>query len=179
MSADQSIDATDGYYRKQMVIGTLRGLYETSRTESGAILNALSFPLSLSGVNVSAMSSEVEAWRSTQGELFCPPEVQFPVGDIRWGLAATKGARHWIHIDSDGFGTYLDVQCGGKWWITFNPPATKDKMAFADIFQFLDGFDTNAENDSYWAIAADGEKEIDEATAWVAEAIYLSPGTRL
>ena len=173
--ADQSIDATDGLYRRQMVIGTLSQMLEASRLPSGPILNALSFPLPLTGVSWTPLSSEVEAWRSTVGQLFCPSEAQFPVGDIRWGLAATKGARHWIHIDSDGFGTYLDVQCGGKWWITFNPPAEKDKAAFADVFQFLDNFETNAEDGSYWALAAQNN----ETTAWIAEAIYLSPGTRL
>lgn len=179
VSTDQSINAADGYFTKQVVIGTLQQLLEASRSESGPILNALSFPLPLSGVQATSTNSEVEAWRSTQGEKFCPPEVQFPVGDIRWGLAATNGARHWIHIDSDGFGTYIDVQCGGKWWITFNPPANKDKYAFASIYQFLDNFDTNAEKGSSWELATSGGKDTKENEGWIAEAVYLEPGTRL
>lgn len=33
---------------------------------------------------------------------------------MRWGLAATKDARHFWHIDSDGFASYFIPQCGKK-----------------------------------------------------------------
>ena len=65
-----------------------------------------------------------------------------------WRLAATTGARHGLHINSDGFGTFIDVQCGLKWWIVFHPPANRDKRAFGNVEQFLHGFDTNAEEGS-------------------------------
>lgn len=163
-----------------MLIGTLRQLLASSRSDSGPILNALSFPLPLSGAPPSQMSTEIEAWRLTEGELFCPSELQFPVGDMRWGLAATTGARHWLHIDSDGFGTYIDVQTGQKWWIVFNPPANGDKRAFGNIEQFLHQFDTNAEEGSIWDIDDDdSDTDSDEDRQWIAEAICLSEGSRL
>ena len=161
-----------------MVIGTLNQILEASESSKGPILNALSFPLPLTGVIATKFSTEVTAWKLTQGELFCPPEMHFPVGDIRWGLAALEGARHWIHIDSDGFGTFVDVQCGAKWWILFNPADGMNRSAFGDIYQYLDDYQSNADDGSFWDRATKpGNSSKD--TAWVAEAIYLTPGTRL
>ena len=149
-------------------------MLEASKSSKARILNALSFPLPLSGITPSTMSSEIEAWRATEGRLFCSRTLAFPVGDIRWGLAATAGARHWIHIDSDGFGTFIDVKCGGKWWILFGPSVGGTKKDFAEIDTFLDNFDTNAEIGGRFDLKVEKNN-----TFWVAEAIYLSPGTRL
>jgi len=89
-----------------------------------------------------------------------------PVPDIRWGLCATKGAWHGFHIDSDGFGTFIDVRTGKKWWIVARP--WKKGMAglrdFADVNIFM--------NESY-----DPDKPGEEL--WALEAILLEPGTRL
>ena len=82
---------------------------------------------------------------------------------MRWGLAATAGARHWIHIDSDGLGTFVDVKCGAKWWILFTPLEGQDKHAFSSIDQFLNDFDVVRLTDGRWE----------------AEAVYLTEGNRL
>ena len=158
----------------QMCTGTLRQMLEASTSDGGLILNTLSFPLLLSGISQSPMSSEVEAWKVTEGKTFCSRLLAFPVGEMRWGLAATAGARHWIHIDSDGLGTFIDVQCGGKWWILFGPPDGQSKAFFGSIETFLNNFDLNAEKGGRWDVEAD----VDELP-WVAEAVYLTPGTRL
>jgi hypothetical protein len=60
---------------------------------------------------------------------------------MRWGLAATKGARHWIHIDSDGLATNVDVLCGIRWWLLFTPSETFDLTNFGDLDQFFFEFD--------------------------------------
>lgn len=122
------------------------------------------------------MSSEVEAWQLTQGLKFCPREVQFPVGRMRWGLAATRGARHWIHIVSDGLGTFVDVKCGTQWWIIFGPPENQGKYAFGSVEMFLDDFDTNGIQEGRFWIDGDGNRR---DNAWVAEAVLLSAGSRL
>ena len=83
----------------------------------------------------------------------------------------TASARHWIHIDSDGLGTFVDVQCGGKWWILFGPADGETKDAFGFIDQFLNDFDTRSERADEWGSTSEG--------LWLAEAVYLSPGTRL
>ena len=71
----------------------------------------------------------------------CPGTLLYPMGEMWWGLAATAGGRHWIHVEDDGLVTYIDVQCGGKWWIIFCPPDGQTRYAFSEIFTFLNGFD--------------------------------------
>lgn len=163
---NQSIDASDEYFPRQLCVGTLRHLLWAARSKDGPIINALSFPFPLDGVlhsplscELEAVSSEIEAWRLTEGMAFCNEKASYPTGDMRWGLCSTKGARHWIHIDSDGLGTFVDVRCGGKWWIVFT---SDDNQAFASIDQFFGNFRTTKIPKN-----------------WVAEAVYLTPGTRL
>jgi hypothetical protein len=156
-----------------MCTGTLRQMLKASRLATGPILNALSFPQPLSGVEPSGMSSEIEAWQVTEGKPFCERTLAFPTGQMRWGLAATAGARHWIHIDSDGMGTYIDVQCGGKWWILFCPPDGQTKLTFSWVETFLGQFDIKSQAGRW------DTKNTLVNDLWVAEAIYLAPGTRL
>jgi hypothetical protein len=92
---------------------------------------------------------------------------------MRWGLAATRGARHWIHIDSDGLGTFIDVKCGGKWWVVFSPPAKLGKHGFGAIDTFLNNFNVDGENKGRFG------DEVDDDDRWIAEGVYLSEGTRL
>jgi len=159
---DQSIEVNDGNFSEQMRIGTLRQVLQVARSSDGPILNALSFPRPLAGVKPSPISSEVEAWRATEGMKFCKPAAHFPVGEMRWGLAATAGGRHYLHVDNDGLGTVIDVKTGAKLWIICTPNDGQDKRAFASITQFLEDFDVT---------------KIDKR--WKAEAIYLTSGTRL
>jgi hypothetical protein len=122
------------------------------------------------------MSTEIEAWRLTERMKFCPVELRFPAGEMRWGLAATRGGRSWLHIDGDGLGTYIDTQCGGRWWITFNPPSNMNKDAFGSKEQYLHNFDTNGVDGGRWDL---NRMERNEGEEWIAEAVYLSKGTRL
>jgi hypothetical protein len=62
---------------------------------------------------------------------------------MQQGLAATRGAWHYIHIDSDGLGTFIDVKCGGKWWVVFSPPTKLGKHGFGAIDTFLNTFNIN------------------------------------
>ncbi len=167
---DQSIDASDGDFSRQVFMGMLQHLLQAIQTEGSPILNALSFPKSLTGIDPSAFSTEVEAWELTECMKFCPVEAVFPAGDMRWGLAATKGARHWIHIASDGLGTFLDPKTGAKLWILFSHCLGGDRHEFGSTDQFLGDFDTNAVNDGRW-VGEVGER------SWRAEAVYLTPGT--
>ncbi len=143
-------------------MGTLEHLLQSAQTQDGAILNALSFPLPLSSINNSAFSSDVEAWRTTEGLPYCDQEALYPSADMKWGLAATAGARHWIHVDCNGLGTVVDPVVGKKLWCLFTPKEDVSEGSFGDIDQFFNGFDvTNPPN------------------YWDAEAVLLEPGTRL
>lgn len=158
---DQSIPVNDDY-SVQLCTGTLEHLLESARNPDSAILNALSFPLPLSEIRKSSFASDVEAWRVTEGLPYCGPNARYPTADMRWGLAATKGARHLIHIDCAGLATVIDILCGKKSWCVFTPEIDVSYDAFGDIDQFYNEFDvTNA------------------PPYWVAEEVCLQPGTRL
>jgi len=160
--ADQSIPI-DEDHSVQLCTGTLDHVLASARDEGGAILNALSFPLPLSAINQTAYSSDVEAWRVTEGMPYCGDEdAPYPTADMRWGLAATAGARSWIHIDCDGLSTVVDPLCGGRLWLLYSPHDEYEDNIFGDIDQFFHEFDvTNPPH--YWRV----------------EAVYLQAGTRL
>jgi hypothetical protein len=60
---------------------------------------------------------------------------QYPVLDMRWGLAGTANAVTFFHIDSDGYATYLRVICGKKVWGIYRQP---DNIPLASVNSFLD-----------------------------------------
>jgi hypothetical protein len=126
-------------------------LLKAAATESGKILNALQFPMTLVSLTPTPkFSTDLVAWGSTAREF--PP----PIGDIRFGLAATAGARSWFHIDCMGFLTFITTMCGFKVWICIRDEAGQ----FVGIDAFKDF-------------------ELDDAHEYCVEAILLTPGTRL
>lgn len=161
MNIDQSIPVGKNH-AAQLCTGTLDHVLACARKEDGAIINALSFPLPLSSIHQTPFSSDVEAWRITEGLPFCDEDAQYPTADMRWGLAATAGARHWIHIDSDGLSTSVDQLCGRKLWILYTPDDEYSADIFGDIDQFFNDFDVT-----------------NPPKYWSAEAVLLQPGTRL
>jgi len=87
-------------------------------------------------------------------------------------LAATTGALHWWHIDSDGFGTYIDVKTGLKWWIVAKPKKT---ISFQGSSHY--DFSEFASTDLF--TQSEYEVEAPSTSIWDLEAVLLSPGTRL
>jgi hypothetical protein len=109
----------------------------------------------------SPFSTEIEAWQATKGRPDCDGDGPTPASHLRWGLCATKGASHLWHIDSNGFGTFIDVKTGQKWWIVACP---KEERMFADTKLFLgDKYEVERPNEDLWDL----------------EAILLEPGTRM
>jgi hypothetical protein len=106
-------------------------------------------------------SSERIAWLRTLGNPFSYDS--YPTDHSRWGLVAFNGALHYLHIDSDGFGTWVEVQCGLKLWVIVRP---KDGTvpSFTDIDGFLKDF---------------GEGNSPNQDQWTCEAVVLAPGSRL
>jgi hypothetical protein len=140
--------------------------------EDGKVLNALHFPKAEAGLGEDPFSTDSEAWNRTKGWTDCDDSASPPTGDIRWGLAATTGALHWWHIDSDGFGTYIDVKTGLKWWIVAKPKKT---ISFQGSSQY--DFSEFASIDLFTQSEYDVEAPC--SFLWDLEAILLSPGTRL
>ena len=106
-------------------------------------------------------STDSAAWRATEGRRESSDAEAPPLADVRWGLAATKGAVHWWHVDSDRFGTYLDIITGNKWWIVAKE---KDNgLTFGSTSLFLSTYQLEEPNTDLWNV----------------KAILLEPGTRL
>ena len=96
------------------------------------------------------VSTDVLTWASTAAQ--SPP----PIGEIRFGLAATPGARSWFHIDCMGFLTFIMTMCGLKVWICIRD----EDGQFLEIDAFKDF-------------------ELDDADGYCVEAVVLTPGTML
>ena len=164
--SDQSVgqDPAKHSYDNRVKQGTLQQLLRCAKQnhgEGGKILNALHFPMPEEGLGHHLFSTDSVAWRATKGRRESADGELPPLADIRWGLAATTGAVHWWHIDSDGFGTYLDVITGHKWWIIAKQ---KDKApTFGSTTLFLGEYQLEEPNTDLWDI----------------EAILLQPGMRL
>jgi len=159
---DQSIPVEDGDLTTQLCFGTLEHILAMARDPNGAIINGLSFPLPLSAIKRDNLCGDIEAWRLTEGLPYCTHKVSYPTGEVRWGLASTAGSRHWPHLDSDGLATYVELLIGKKLWILFRPNLDNEPDAGAHISVFLDDFDTSV-----------------AVKTWDAEAVVLTPGTRL
>jgi hypothetical protein len=170
LNIDQSIEVPQDDYSEQQKIGTLAQILSASRRERGRILNALDLPRSLSGVTASQYTSEVSAWRATQDRPFC--KDKYPIADNYWELVATKGARSWTHIDTDGLGTRFEVRCGAKWIVIGRPP-------FTDEGTGMDGLNNCTFFSDRRLFIGDFAVEDAISAVWQYEALYLAPGTAL
>ncbi|KAF8881118.1 hypothetical protein BD779DRAFT_1675606 [Infundibulicybe gibba] len=165
---DQSIDpGKGGNYNCRNVEGTLFQVHESVSKlgEEAKILNVLDCPMGDSVTpRRNSFTSDLWARWATKELHDCGSHLPLPADDIRWGLAATSGATHWFHIDSDGFGTFIDVQTGGKLWIVARPKPGESNADFARIdLLHSSGFDISKPN----------------ADQWDLEAVFLQRGTRL
>jgi len=151
-STDQSVQVDPHEAgTSQLITATSDQLLKAAASESGKILNALQFPMNLASLTPTPkFSTDLLAWASTATAV--PP----PIGDIRFGLAATPGARSWFHIDCMGFLTFIMTMCGLKIWICIRDKDGK----FVKIDSFKDF-------------------ELDDVQGYKVEAILLTPGTCL
>ncbi|KAF8878606.1 hypothetical protein BD779DRAFT_1676763 [Infundibulicybe gibba] len=135
--ANQSIDpGKGGNYNCRNVEGTLFQVHESVSKlgDEAKILNVLDCPMGDSVTpRRNSFTSDLWARWATKELHDCGSHLPLPADDIRWGLAATSGATHWFHIDSDGFGTFIDVQTGGKLWIVARPKPGESNADFARI----------------------------------------------
>lgn len=151
MVKDHSI--LDGSERTRT--GRVADILEASQSPDSKILNGLSFKNPLAGIERTSFSSDAHALGSV-----CYQEGWtkrgVPLDHLRWSLAATKDAFHVWHIDSDGYGTFIKVVAGSKWWFVGRP---KDGLNF-DIFNTTSAF-------------------IEDLSRFDVEAILLQPGSEL
>jgi uncharacterized membrane protein len=117
------------------------------------------------GMGSFPFSTDSAAFNCIKGTNNCPADQALPIGDIRWGLAATAGAVSWWHIDSNGFASYIDAEAGSKWWIVARKKINSGKYfeGQSEVDIYLNNFEVDAPNRDRWAL----------------EAVFLAPGTRL
>jgi hypothetical protein len=146
------------------VTGHAKDLLDNA-TPDGKILNGLDFPMwKNSQWFRSAYATDMVAWDFLHGNEYCGSASEpYPTGHVRWGLAGTAHAASMFHIDSDGFATFVEVQCGKKLWAVYRPSPT------------LPLWDTNVFSNSEF-FELDG---IPEKAPFGLEGVILRPGDLL
>ena len=111
--------------------GCLYDMYAcaTGPSDEQQPLNGLSFPQRHEGLSASPhLASDTRALQRTYSQRGC--FKTFPMADIRFGLAATRRAHSYWHIDQRGEATYVRVIAGLKAWLIATP---KDPTGGANI----------------------------------------------
>ncbi|EAU87076.2 hypothetical protein CC1G_11256 [Coprinopsis cinerea okayama7 len=148
---DQSSSTVDGDLQTIVRSGTARQVVENALGPHAyrKSLNSLNHPDPLAESTIKPYSSELWAWRkSNSGDHFATNALP-PISDLRWGLLGTTGAKHGIHIDAHGFGTFVAPQCGLKLWMLGRP---KPPLTTSSISVWCDPeFDVDAPNSHLWA----------------------------
>ncbi|KAJ2932051.1 hypothetical protein H1R20_g5050, partial [Candolleomyces eurysporus] len=142
---EQTLPVLEGNFQCRVFTGTLRDLYKTSieLPNKKKSLNALFLP------NAHALVEE------------SPYATDMSTADIWFSLAATKGAHHYYHIDSQGDGMFIDVVKGEKLWVIAEPKVRKKETSTRQWTK--ENMDLTCLNPSEWNI----------------EAVLLTEGTRL
>ena len=117
------------------------------------------------GMGLFPFSMDSTTWKCTKGAANFEQEKAPPLADFRWGLAATAGALSWWHLDSNGFGTYVDTKAGLKWWIVARRKGDRHN------FETISAVDTFC--DKRYEVKEPNEE------IWDLEVVILPPRTRL
>ncbi len=146
------------------VTGLVSDILENAQKADGKILNGLEFPMW--DVNIKSRSTfavDVAAWDYMRGKPYCGNlTLPYPTEHTSWGLAGTSNTFTFMHIDSDGFNSFLQVLCGLKVWVVYRE---KSELPRSSAKVFLD---KNFRLDEY-----------KEHAAYDLEAIVLRPGDLL
>lgn len=158
-----AVSASEEFCGPSTVAGTTRDILDNAVLgRNGRILNGLEFPRWDAHVVRTPFSSQLVAWHHTRNHHNAPLNLPYPTGDMHWGLAGTADTVTFLHIDSDGLGTDIQVMCGMKVWglLRAREDAPLRSMSFFTSTDF--SLDT---------VSADAHYDF--------EAIVLKPGDRL
>jgi len=141
------VDVTDDYTVTQ-VTGTAKDLIASHQAgNKGKILNALDFPMIDGSPADSRLCTDGYGARVALRR-WLPRRVR--QDHMRWGLAATSGAHHVWHLDSEGYGTRVQPICGIKFWfVAAEKRGEKGKLASAHLY---DDIDVGATNNDKWDV---------------------------
>lgn len=109
-------------------------------------------------------ATDMVAWDRIRGRHHCKSiTTPYPIESVRWGLAGTAHTFTSLHVDSDGFATFVQVMCGMKVWIVFRPSSD---LPLSSINAFEEGDTFQLDN-------------IPKNAQFGLEAIVLKPGDQL
>ncbi|KAF9521643.1 hypothetical protein CPB83DRAFT_778366 [Crepidotus variabilis] len=145
------------------VSGTLRQLLESVQAGvKGKILNALEFPRITVPPGAPAWLTDYLAWDVTRGGHNMLNNSVYPASDMHWGLAGTADTVTFMHVDSDGLSTGIQVMCGSKIWGFYRERPGNVMTSTTPLIH--EGFNLD---------------EVVEESDFDLEAIVLKPGTLL
>ena len=135
----------------QLTIGTAMDFITSVRaSNSGKALNGLDFPITYNSGRIPSYSTDAHAWNMTSGWEFC--HSSYPFATMKWDLALTAEIFSCLHMDSNGHGTYVNVNVGTKIWYTLTPkPGKPFNKAFVSIDPFKN-YHPDRPNSFYWDI---------------------------
>ncbi|RXW19323.1 hypothetical protein EST38_g6530 [Candolleomyces aberdarensis] len=156
---DQSIKPA-GDYRRWHKSTTLREMCEIDQgpEKQKKALNALSFPDYKASPKDAKLGLDERIWNACNLN-YGFKEMLYPCFATNWSIIGLSGACHGWHNDSEGFGTFVIVRSGLKWWVVGRSAKTNEKR---DFFLESPDFDN-------WAVDED----------WEVEALLLRPGTKI
>lgn len=115
------------------------------------ILNALSLPATRPNSSMpSWLASCQVAWDNTSRTIFDVSASQ-PISHIFWGLAGTKGAATFWHMDASGLATAIHCTSGKKLWIVRKRSQDND----SSVGHYLSSFDQESGQKDSEAIIID------------------------
>lgn len=97
------------------------------------------------------IATDVEAYLRTQALRYAIEP--YPIHVMRWGLASTKNSHHFWHIDSDGFASYISLECGVKVFFLGTPKDFGSNFSYANFHDgnlFTTNFEPNLVNTDLW-----------------------------
>jgi len=149
------------------VSGLVSDILDNAHNPARKFLNSIDFPACFpswdDSSNHLSYATDLVAWDYLRGKPYCGNFTNpYPTAHMHWGLAGTANAVTFLHIDSDGYATFVQVTTGKKvWGILREAP----KHQLSSIAFFLD------EN-----FLLD---EITDGSTFGLEAIVLRPGDTL
>ena len=147
------------------VNGVAKDFLDAVNKPNGKILNGLDLPMWMDFPHAEQKSfaTDVIAWNYACGQANCSRTTPYPTEHVRWGLAGTANAATFLHIDSDGFATDIQVMCGKKVWGIYRE-SPEHPLSSTDIFVDAQKFELAS---------------IPKGAPFGLEAIVLRPGDRL
>ncbi|KAG6848559.1 hypothetical protein H0H93_015943, partial [Arthromyces matolae] len=132
--------------------GTPNDLLISRELNPPRALSALSLPATRDTFPNVPFSSDVEAWSRVRDAGYFSSKELYPVQDMRFSIAGTDSSSSYWHVDADGVGTWIYVECGFRLWY-IGTPKSGNWNEFSDFSEmFGNNYDLSECNLERWDI---------------------------